>query len=501
MDRALAAPAPVSHPPAAPAPARPHIAIRVLDGPAGAVIPESFLGLSWETTALGSPSLASPSPQLAQLLRGLGPGLLRISGVSVDRTRWSAAAAAPAPWQLAAIAPSDLEHLAALMRASGWRLLLGLDLGHLEAPTLVQEAAAASAALGGSLAGVEIGNEPDLYTHAPSAPFSELLGSERLREPPWGVQQYEGEITALRAQLASAVGAPALYGPDTAGPAWLASYAATEGHGLAALAQHYYPLDRCSRGRLLVHGASLHGLLGARVARHEQAFLRALARVAAGSALPLRLDEANSVACAGQPGVSDTFGAALWTLDFSLLTAREGVSGINFHGGLGQCGAGGIAAPWYSPLCALPGGQLRARPEYYALLALRSLEDCAFLPITDNAPGDIAVFALRAPDGALRVAVDDMQLSQPRTRHRKARRASPVTVLISAPASYTRASVVRLSGPAAPSRGGASLGGAAVAADGSFPGGVPEPVPFAHGTFALKVMPASAALVALSAAG
>jgi hypothetical protein len=475
------------------------VVVRVQNGPAGAVIPSSFLGLSWETTTLASPSL-SPSPQLVTLLRGLGPGLLRISGVSIDRTRWSTPAGATAPWQIATIASAGLQRLGALMRESGWRLLLGLDLGHLETSALVQEDATASALLGASLAGVQIGNEPDLYTHAPSAPFRVLLGFEALREPPWGMQQYESEITSLRGALAAAGAAAPLYGPDTAGPAWLASYVAAEGHGLAALAQHYYPLDRCHGGRLLVRGATLESLLGARVARNEQRLLAALMHLATANDLPLRIDEANSVACAGQPHVSDTFGAALWALDFSLRAAHEGVSGINFHGGLGRCGAGGIEAPWYSPLCALPGGALHARPEYYALLALRSLEGCAFVPVGFEAPGEVAVFALRAPDGSLRVVIDDMQLPTSGTGRHGAQAAHPLTVRISAPSSYTQASVVRLAAPSASALAGTTFGGAGVQADGSFPGAVPQPVAFSHGAFVQMVTPASAAIVTLGAA-
>ena len=489
-----------AHVSSAPAASHRQVAVDVQTGPAGAAIPASFLGLSWETTSLASPSLSPPSPALEQLLRGLGPGLLRISGVSVDRTRWSPAASAGAPWQLAAIAPADLEHLRALMQQSGWRLLLGLNLGHLEAPALVQEDLTANAMLGASLAAVQIGNEPDLYTHAPSAPFRALLGFERLREPPWGIQQYESEITSLRAALAAGGAAAPLYGPDTAGPAWLTSYVAAEGRGLAALAQHYYPLDRCNGGRLLAHGATLSSLLGRRVARNERRWLRASMQLAIANALPLRVDEANSVACAGQPGVSDTFGAALWALDFSLLAAREGVSGINFHGGLGRCGAGGIVAPWYSPLCALPDGQLHARPEYYALLALRSLEGCAFVPVTSNAPADIAVFALRAPDGSLRVVIDDMQVAQRRTRRRKAQPALPASVSIAAPSSYARATVVRLAARAAGSLGATTFGGASVQAYGSFPRVASEPLAVSKGALVVDVKPASAAIVTLGAA-
>ena len=104
----------------------------------------------------------------------------------------------------------------ALMSATGWRLLLGLDLGHLVAAGVVEETRAASAILGSSLAGVTLGNEPDLYTHPPSAPFRFVIGSAALRPPGWGLEQYEGEISSLRAALAGAGAQAPLYGPDTA---------------------------------------------------------------------------------------------------------------------------------------------------------------------------------------------------------------------------------------------------------------------------------------------
>jgi len=215
--------------------------------------------------------------------------MLRISGVSVDRTQWMPAPAPAAPWRVASVSPGDLRNLMSLMSASGWRLLLGLDLGHLVATALVEEARAATAILGRSLAGVEIGNEPDLYTRSPSAPFRLLLGDAALRPPEWGLSQYENEISGLRAALAFAGVAAPLYGPDTARLAWLESYAEKQGHGLAALAQHIYPLDRCYRGRLLRTGPSLTSLLSRRTARRESRLIAAVMRVARGHGLPLRI--------------------------------------------------------------------------------------------------------------------------------------------------------------------------------------------------------------------
>jgi hypothetical protein len=464
----------------------------------GAVIPSSFLGLSVETPTLSSPAITSTSPALERLMRQLGPGVLRVSGVSADRTQWMSAPERPAPWRIATVTAADLRNLASLMSATGWRLLLGLNLGHPLAQTLVEEARAATAILGSSLAGVQLGNEPDLFTRPASTPFRALLGSGTLRPPEWDLDEYESEVSSLRAALAH-VPAP-LYGPDTARSDWLESYADQQGAGLAALAQHFYPLDRCHGGRLLKVGPSIDQLLNARVARREAQRVAAYMRVALAHHLPLRIDEANSVSCAGQPHTSDTFAAALWAIDFSLIAAQRGVVGMNFHGGLGSCAAGGtITSPWYSPLCTLPTGRLRARPEYYALLLLRSLEGCTFVSASYNTPRNIAVYSLRAADGSLRVVIDDMQVPTARPSS-VVLPPAPVWIALRAGRSYTRASVVALSAPSAAAEQAVSYGGATVGADGSFTAPVGRAVAGGPDGFVVRVKPASVAVVTLSGA-
>jgi len=47
------------------------------------------------------------------------------------------------------------------------------------------------------------------------------------------------------------------------------------------------------------------------------------------------LGETNSYSCHGAPGVSDTAGAALWALDYSLFASQIGISTVHFHAGVG----------------------------------------------------------------------------------------------------------------------------------------------------------------------
>ena len=48
--------------------------------------------------------------------------------------------------------------------------------------------------------------------------------------------------------------------------------------------------------------------------------------------LPFRVFESASASQGGQPGVSNTFAATLWMIDFSLALFEHGASGITFHG-------------------------------------------------------------------------------------------------------------------------------------------------------------------------
>ena len=66
------------------------------------------------------------------------------------------------------VAPSDVAALAAFVKAAGWQCLYSVNLGGVAygatTPELAaEEVAYAAQQFGGSLLGVEIGNEPDLY--------------------------------------------------------------------------------------------------------------------------------------------------------------------------------------------------------------------------------------------------------------------------------------------------------------------------------------------------
>lgn len=56
---------------------------------------------------------------------------------------------------------------------------------------------------------------------------------------------------------------------------------------------------------------------------------------ATAAGIDVWVGEANSIACGGQYGLSDTFAASMWAVDFAASALSQGFRGIHFHGGSG----------------------------------------------------------------------------------------------------------------------------------------------------------------------
>src|SRR6266516_1317491 len=122
--------------------------------------------------------------------------------------------------------------------------------------------------------------------------------------------------------------------------------------------------------------------------------LERLAHVGRAYRLPYRLVETNSVYNEGQPGVSDTLGAALWGLELMFEAAAAGAAGINFHAGVHNFHAGDDKA--YTPIARSAGGGHRAQPLYYGMLMFAQAARGALVParLTSDS-GDLRAFAVR----------------------------------------------------------------------------------------------------------
>ena len=433
----------------------------------GAAIPSDFLGLSFEASALPQIASSTRRADLAQLLRSLGQGTLRFGGVSADaQVAWSQGRAVPR-WASTAITQRDLAGLATLAGQTGWNVLLTVNLGHYDATSAAQEAAAAHALLGSKLAGIEIGNEPDRFF------------IKRLRGAGWSFSAYRRQFHAYRAAIARAAPGVPITGPDASSGErvlpWLRASAALYP---ALLTDHYYPLSSCG------YTPSVSDLLGPLIRRGESSMLSSLRAIQRSSAIPLRIDETNNVSCKGQPGVSNTFASALWAADYTARAMAAGVRGLDFHDLINRPGA-------YSPLVASKNG-LHANPEWYALLMAQRLAGSKALRATVHSAPNLTATAFLSAAGAVQIVLVNFDPAG----------ATPLLVRLRVPGRFAGGTILRLTAPSAYATSQVKLGGAGVKASGTWSARLPLPGLYQRrGSLALSLPASSAALVTLARSG
>ena len=443
----------------------------------GAQVPHRFLGLSFELSSLPQIARYGSKGDFATMLRSLGAGVLRFGGASADtRVAWTDAATPLPAWASFALQAGDFRHLRKLASESGWRILLTIGLAHYDPRAAAREAAAAKMALGGWLAGIEIGNEPDSYAR------------HNLRAAPWTPARYNAEVSSYRRAIGLLAPGIALAGPGVSGSAAFTRWGPAEASAQrpALLTGHHYPLG-CHQ----LPAPSIAQLLSPRIRRAQDASLRRYLSLSRASATAFRLDETNSVSCGGRAGVSDTFASALWAADYIARAMLAGVAGVNFQGNPANCLG-------YTPVCApniqqLAWGALRAQPEWYALLLSKGLVgDRPVRATASPSPANVDVIALLSPRGSLHlVIVDD---DPPAARH--------ATVNLHVGSRFGGATVLALTAPSPAATTGVRLGGATVEGDGGWhaPTNL-ERSPNRGGTITLDISPGSAMLVTVASAG
>ncbi len=458
-----------------PKPAAPAVTIAAATSQPGAVVAPEFIGLSFEMSSLPQIARFSERGDLVAMLRSLGPGLLRFGGVSADtRIAWTDNRTPRPAWASGVVDVDDLRELGALAAESGWHVVLTVGIVHFEPQAAAREAAAAKAALGPWLSGIEIGNEPNSYAeHA-------------MRAEPWTFAQYAEQVASYRSAIELAAPGIPLLGPDVSGSAafevWGPGEAVDEQPAL--LTGHHYPLGCAQQPP-----PSIVRLLSPQIHAREISSLRRYVTIAQAGGARFRLDETNTVSCGGVAGISDTFASALWAVGFLPQVVSAGAVGFNLHGNPARCEG-------YSPVCApsaaaLSEGALVAQPEWYALLMLRGLVGDHAVPSTvvrSPSSTNVQADAFVAPDGRLDfVLVDD----DPPGGH-------TATVRLRVGDSFTGGSVLALRGESPAALSNVTLGGREVAADGEWtPGRLPS-VAVRHGFATVALAPSSAALVGIA---
>lgn len=442
------------------------------------------VGLSLETQELSTQDLSDRHKSLVALMRPLGPGVLRVGGNSLDYSWWKGGQGQAPSWATSVITPGDLARLHGLLLATGWRVILGLDLGHFDPAAAAREAGTAERILGSRLLGFEIGNEPNDY----SSP------QVNLRSSSYSPRDYLTELAAYTAAVQSTAPGGRLFGPDLGAPSlhkWLSTIASQKSTPFTAITQHYYPTT-FSFSKGTCKGTPVPTalqLLSPEVRERENAALQTITEAGKLASREVRITETNNTSSCDAPGgpaTSPVFASALWSLDWVLRATSVGVASLNFHGRFGRC-----RPEAYTPICA-PGraaataGHVVARPEYYGLLAARALEGGRFLPVALSGSGSTAEFSAYAtlhPDGTITLAVDDFA-------------ATGSTSLVLQVPGYGSATGAPLIGSSLSATSGVSFGHASFST-GQASRPAQERIPQAGGAFQVRLAASSAIVITL----
>ena len=434
----------------------------------GPTIPRDFIGYSLEVSTAGqgigsfqgaNPFGAGPAAQSVyalgrpgapnqgyfHLMHNLGAGILRLGGNSQDNTCWDRAQAPHPDACQAALDSSDLALWATAADASGWKLIVGLNLKQNDPAWAVREVTEgiARAIPTRDVFALEPGNEPDLFGRTP------------YRSQPYTAADQAREFVAY-ARLFWVHPVARAYG--LAGPATCCGWrnpqdldvflAATRGMPLKLVTVHNYSATTCN-GQTV----SIARLLSPELMARVDSEARDLARTARAHRQPIRMAETNSASCGGMPGVSNAFASAVWGLDYAFTLAHNGFVGVDFHTSY-RPGGGSSYNPvdTYARQDSAGAWQYRnvAEPLYYALyLFANHASGAGRLPVTTEAQGNVRAYAVsrcRACEVQVFVLNKDTAAAGPVRVHLARRMGEASLLLVAAPSLGSLAADVRYGG-------------------------------------------------------
>jgi hypothetical protein len=311
----------------------------------GHPIPSDFLGLALEYRAIPELTGSTPAtvdPVFVQLIRNLVPQgrpMLRIGGLSTDRTWWPVRGVKQPLGITYDLSPSWMGSAVELARSTNARLILGLGLQANQPRIDTVEADQLLKGIGRQyIAALEIGNEPELYTSIPwyrklngkPIPWYEKDGTPVFARPPgYGpaafIQDFKRALHALP-QVPVA-------GPATGLGSWLTDFQQllSRRSRVRIVTWHAYGLNQCVTTPSSPQYPSIPNLVSPTASRGFVAGLEPFVSFAHRVGASFRVDEMNSVSCNGRLGVSNTLASGLWIMDSLFTLDADGVDGVNVH--------------------------------------------------------------------------------------------------------------------------------------------------------------------------
>ncbi len=337
----------------------------------GRPIPTGFFGLSIEYNELHAyeQSGALFDRFLAMVRPENGtPLTLRLGGKSADHMLWepdpkTAPKLKSLPHGVFELGNTWLKDLAQLVRREHLRIILDLNLA-VHSPSMAASFARAvrKALPAGSVAALEIGNEPDEYHFQPHLTRERVASTTRSTPRHWWSNyssgNYRRDYIAYARALHGSVPGLRLGAPDITRPnaPWLTDLTNLGSIRPAFLAIHRYATSGC-----FAVGSSAYptipNLLANRNAEGLAASVAPWVRYAHARGISLRVSEINSDSCGKDRGVADAFASALWAPDVLFSMLRTGVNAVSWH-----------IRPWplNAPFHFTKAG-IRPEPELYAL--------------------------------------------------------------------------------------------------------------------------------------
>ena len=441
-------------------------------------IPPDFLGLGYEISSVARPGLLSVrNSAYVQFVKTLGPrGVIRVGGNTSDFSSYSKDGPPVCATKATVVDDAVIRDLAEFLDATGWHLIWGLNLGSAKfengtvtndaLQNAIDEAGSVIAAAKDKLLALEIGNEPDLFA-----------GGVAHRAQGYSYADYLKEYRVYKAALRAKFPKVPFAGPDVASHTdWVTQFAADEGSDLKLLTHHRY-----AEGPPTSPQSTIERLLAP-----SEGLTRMLATCEAAtrsSGVPYRICETNSCYGGGKPGVSDTFAAALWGLDYLFTMAAANCAGSNLETGVNQLG---FVSP-YSPIADDNASSPVAKPLYYGMLAFAQAgRGNRIAAQYDESALNLRAYAVKDSGSRVVVTLINKEASV------------DATVSIATPGHFAAGSVIRLEGPSLDSKTGVTLGGAEVSAEGKWSPKKTEKASLKSGTFEVHIPAASAGIVTLT---
>jgi hypothetical protein len=374
-------------------------------------LPSGFLGISMQYKAFEDYAGTNPTsvnPAFLNLIRAIAPNqspVLRFGGDSTDWTWWPVPGMKKPGGIQYALTPTWLQIAHTMDTTLNSRLILGINL---EAGNVKLASTEANALVKGigkqNIAGLEIGNEPELYSS-----FNWYkrngVGVKGRPKATWTEAAFFKQFNQF--SNAMPAGIP-VAGPASGSATYLAQLGSfLKGEPRVKLSTfHAYPLKHCTPGKVVTLSQLLSPAASSGFAQAQAQYVTIAHRYGKRA----QLDEMNGITCGGYGGVSNAFGSALWVLDTLFELDKVGVDGVNI-----QTVPGGVQEI-FGPVAG-DGGSMVVHPEFYGMMMFAQAAPAGSRLFTVRAtlPSSVHLWATRATDGTVHVVLINDSFSKPTT--------------------------------------------------------------------------------------